>query len=182
MWAAIIAAVLGVIGDIITNIFTNEQKVQAELKAKTYEEKMNSFVRSNKAEKDIASAKPTTPVTTPSDWNAGVGRAVPLLFLLLALLILSGCVRYVYVNDRKPEIELPPRPVIETEPAFTEREKTIVDYTQGLEARIEKYNEWAKAENIKNGYAQPEEEGDGESDEERDAETPSENGEAETPR
>ena len=180
MWAAIIAAVLGVVGDIITNIFTNEQKVQAELKAKTYEEKMNSFVRSNKIEKDIAKTEPTTPVTTPSDWNAGVGRVAPLLFLLLSLLILSGCVRYVYVNDRKPMIEIPARPEIPTVPEFTDREKQIVGYTQTLEARIQKYNEWVESENIKNGYTQPEEEGTGESSEEPNSEEAPADGE--TPR
>ena len=156
MWAAIIAAVLGVVGDIITNIFTNEQKVQAELKAKTYEEKMNSFVRSDAAEKSIAKAKPAEAVTNPVDWNAGVGRTLPLLLILLALCCM-GCVRYVYVNDRKPEIEMPERPVVETEPEFTGRELAIVDYAQTLEARVAAYNAWAKAENVKHGYAQAEE-------------------------
>lgn len=157
MWTAIITAVLKVFGDIITNIFTNEQKVQAELKAKTYEEKMNSYVRSEAAEKAIEKSKPTEAVKTPSAWNAGVGRPLPVLFLLLSILTLSGCVRYVYVNDRKPVIEIPERSVLETEPAFTDRELKLVDYAQNLESRIGTYNEWAKAENVRNGYAKAEE-------------------------
>lgn len=155
MWATIIGVVGKLFADIVLGIFTNEQKVEAEWKVRTYEGKMNSYASSNSVEKAI---KKTTAKEVPADgaaWNKGVGRPAGLFLLVCVALLLSGCIRYVYVADRKPEIELPERPTVDETNPFTDRETTLVKYAVDLEAKITTYNEWARRENVKNGYETP---------------------------
>ena len=172
MWEGIITAVLGFVANIFTGWFSNEKKIEAEWKSRTYEAKMKSYRSSDKAEREIKKAKPVETPKNARAWNRGVGRvAVPLLFLFL-ILFLSGCTlftRYVEVADRKPIIEIPERPELAEEPEFNEREVKLVNYAVELETKLTKYNEWANEENIKNGYTEPsEEDPDGEKPEEGD--------------
>jgi len=59
----------------------------------------------------------------------------------------------VFYAPRVPVIHLPDRPELPNESvAFTEREKLIAAYAAAMEARIEKYNDYALDSNERNGY------------------------------
>jgi hypothetical protein len=126
------------------------QKEEAEAEAsrlRTAKALEESAKRVDAAEVRIDAAVPTiTPAEiTPSGWNSGVGRLAPLLLLVF----LCGCpfVRYEYVEGRWPVIEVPDRPGVPEEPAFTIREQIIIGHALKLEAKLLKYNEEAKAHN-----------------------------------
>lgn len=75
-----------------------------------------------------------------------------LLIALVIVILCSGCnpfVRYVPVPSPYPVIEVPNRPIVETEIPFTNRELTIANYARQLETVIKTYNTEAVLHNEK---------------------------------
>lgn len=89
-------------------------------------------------------------VNSPSGWNAA-----KVLLLGLMLVPLTGCWLKgpSYVDGRRPIIDIPPRPVLPTDPpTFSPREQLLADYAMLLETRVRTYNDLAGKHNTKYGY------------------------------
>lgn len=86
-------------------------------------------------------------IGTPAAWNAGAKKT---LLIFVAVISLSGCVKY--IEGVWPIIPALPRPELPAYPPdWSEREKIIAGYAGKLEVLIEGYNKAAEDHNRKAG-------------------------------
>lgn len=150
MLEIIITAALAAAGSVIVAIINGRRDSKAEAEKAVAEGRLASYVETGRVEAALRNIEGEDP-QSPGEWNAGVGRTVP---LLLAALLLTGCFgsRTVYIESRWPLLDLPDRPVLDESEPFSDRERQIVNYVGKLERTIIRYNEIAQERNAKHGF------------------------------
>lgn len=130
--------------------YKNEKLKELEYAKKARDAQLKSVGAAKRVEIDIKRAAETAkPPVTVADWNAGA------VLLLCLLPWFGGCALFthtVYVEAKRPIIEIPKRPQLATTPAFSEREKKLAGHAVKLESAIKAYNADARAKNKKNGF------------------------------
>ena len=156
---AIIAAVVGAlfksVADYVNSWFAAKQAKENEWAARSAEAQLQSFKDGKAVEVQIEEAQKEIPKPqTVSDLQHALGYCVVLCVLPL---FLCGCFELrVTVKEYKPEIKTEPpsqEMFIDPDVPLTKREQAMGQYTVKLKTAIDKYNTWAKTENVKNGYA-----------------------------
>jgi hypothetical protein len=153
IWKTVLETLFKSVASAIIDWWKNEKAEAAAWEAKARKVQMESMKEGKRIELEAyRKAKKIKASKSPAEWNKKhAASAIVLLFCFLT----SGCFRfYVAAREYKPVLEKPEAPTMEdiTTP-WSKREQKLVKWSEQLEMMIDEYNEWAKANNRKNGYS-----------------------------